>query len=304
VVVLQGADPDYTGARAAVLLACRAVAHDHGGYGDLAFRATSPHTGRDVAGGFAGEVTKADRVVSVVVRAARRTPRWSPSGDTCYAACTASDPEETTVNFTRLNRWWPLVLGGVGAPVVLTVLIFLGVTDGGITFYQWLLWLHLPLLWFHEYEEYFLPGGFKRFFNTETPLAADPPSEDVPLNDPYEFAVNAFFWTVIIAGALLANVAPWVGLIGVMGQLCLNNFTHTVVFQSRHRGYNPGLITTVFVLMPYCTLVIAYIIANGVFTTTDWVLGLVFSVLPVLVMLAITTLRRKHAASTTRAAGA
>jgi hypothetical protein len=208
------------------------------------------------------------------------------------------------MDFVKINRVWPLVVGGVLAPVVLTILVLLLVTDADVFFYQWLLWLHLPLLWFHEYEEYFLPGGFKHFINTETPLAASPPSEDAPLNDPYELAVNAFFWAMIIAGALLANVAPWVGLIPVILQLCVNNFTHTVVFQSRHRGYNPGLITTVFVLMPYCTLVIAYIITEGLFTTMDWVLGIGVSILPVVVMLAITMTRRKRAAAAVRAADA
>jgi len=89
-----------------------------------------------------------------------------------------------------------------------------------------------------------------------------------------------------------------------MLQLCVNNFTHTVVFQSRHRGYNPGLVTTVFVLMPYCTLVIAYIIMEGLFTTTDWLLGIGVSLVPVLAMLTITMTRRKRAASAARAADA
>ena len=206
------------------------------------------------------------------------------------------------MNFAKIDYWWPLALGGVAAPVVLTILLVVLVKDGGALSYQWLLWLHLPLFNFHEYEEYFLPGGFKHFINTETPLASKPPSEDTPLNDPYELAVNAFFWVAIIAGALLANVAPWVGLIGVMLQLCINNFTHTLVFQSRRRGYNPGLLTTVFVLMPYCTLVIAYIIVKGVFTPADWLLGIGFSVLPVLVMLTVTMTRRKQAGA--RAASA
>lgn len=206
------------------------------------------------------------------------------------------------MDFARIDHYWPLVVGGVVAPIVLTVLLVILVRDGGAISYQWLLWLHLPLFNFHEYEEYLLPGGFKHFVNADSPLAARPPSDDAPLNDAYEFAVNAFFWAIIIAGALLANVAPWVGLVGVMLQLGVNNLTHTVAFQTRRRGYNPGLVTTVFVLLPYCTLVIAYIIVTGLFTTADWVLGIGVSLLPVLVMLAITMMRRRHAgaAATTR----
>jgi ABC-type spermidine/putrescine transport system permease subunit I len=56
--------------------------------------------------------------------------------------------------------------------------------------------------------------------------------------------------------------------------------------------------------MPYCTLVIAYIITEGLFTTMDWVLGIGVSILPVVVMLAITMTRRKRAAAAVRAADA
>lgn len=207
------------------------------------------------------------------------------------------------MHFDKINYYWPLVVGGIAAPVVLTILVVLLVKDGGAVTYEWLLWLHLPLFNFHEYEEYFLPGGFKHFMNTDSPLASKPPAEGVPLNDLYEFGVNAFFWTVIILGALLANVAPWVGFVGIMLQLCVNNITHTVAFQSRHRGYNPGLVTTVFVLMPYCTMMIAYIIVSGIFTTTDWVLGIGVSLLPVLAMLTITMTRRKRASSNAHVLG-
>lgn len=204
------------------------------------------------------------------------------------------------MDFAKVDYYWPLVVGGIAAPVVLTILLVLLVKDGGAVTYQWLLWLHLPLFNFHEYEEYFLPGGFKHFINTETPLASTPPSGEAPLNDSYEFAVNAFFWVAIIAGALLANVAPWVGLIAIVLQLVVNNFTHTVAFQGRRRGYNPGLITTVFVLMPYCTLMIAYIIIEGIFTPADWLLGIGCSLLPVVVMLAVSLTRRKRATSAAR----
>lgn len=137
--------------------------------------------------------------------------------------------------FARIDRYWPLIVGGVAAPVVLAILLLLLVKDGGTVSYQWLLWL------------------------------------------------------------------PWVGLVGVMLQLFVNNLTHTVVFQSRRRGYNPGLVTTVFVLMPYCTLVIAYIVWKGLFTTTDWVLGIGVSLIPVLAMLTITMTLRKRPASAPRA---
>jgi hypothetical protein len=82
----------------------------------------------------------------------------------------------------------------------------------------------------HEFEEYVLPGGFKEFVNSKTLVAMVPPVENVPLNEPYMFAINICFWVWVIVGALLANIAPWVGLGPVMFQILINNFTHTFVF--------------------------------------------------------------------------
>jgi hypothetical protein len=200
------------------------------------------------------------------------------------------------VNWGKINNVWQLLGGPVLAPVTLSLLLLLWFTQPDIVFYQWLLALHFPLFLFHEFEEYVLPGGFKKFINTETGLAADPPVDDAPANDLYMFVVNVgIFWPLIILGAVLANVAPWVGFIVVMLQILMNIFTHSFAFQTRHRGYNPGFITNTFVIIPYCTLVVGYVIVAHVFTTLDWALGLGIPVAMVLVMAAVTLTRRKRA---------
>jgi hypothetical protein len=206
------------------------------------------------------------------------------------------------VDWGKVNTVWQLLGGGVLAPAILTVLLLLWFTQPDIVFYQWLLWLHLPLFMFHEFEEYVLPGGFKRFINTETGLAADPPVDDAPANDLYVFIINVgTFWPLIILGGLLADVAPWVGFIVVMLQILLNVFTHSVAFQTRHRGYNPGFMTNTFVVIPYCTLVVGYVVAAGVFSTLDWALGVGIPVAMVLVMATVTLTRRKRATVTAQA---
>lgn len=191
------------------------------------------------------------------------------------------------MNFKKINNVWQLLGGGVLAPVLITILGMIWFFCPDLNRYQWLLWLHLPLLMIHEFEEYVLPGGFKEFINTKTFVAMIPPVEDVPANEPYIFAVNIGFWLWIILGALLANVAPWVGFGPVMLQILINNFTHTFLFQGQQRGYNPGLITTILVLMPYCTLVIGYIILTQAFTPLDWFLGIASGLVPMPIFLTI-----------------
>lgn len=195
------------------------------------------------------------------------------------------------MDFKKINNTWQLLGGGVLAPAMITILLLLWFTDPALNRYQWLLWLHLPLLMIHEHEEYVLPGGFKEFANTKTPFALVPPVEDVPLNEPYLFAVNMGAWLWIILGALLANIAPWVGLGPVIFQLLINNFTHTFAFQGKQRGYNPGLVTTIVILVPYCTLVIGYLVLARVFTPLDWLLGIA-SGLAIPAILSLITLAR------------
>ncbi len=115
------------------------------------------------------------------------------------------------MNFKKLNNVWQRLGGGVLAPVIMTVLLLIWFSNPDVNRYQWLLWLHLPILMFHEFEEYVMPGGFKEFVNTKTFVAPVPQVEDVPANEPLIFAVNMGFRLWIIQGALLANIAPWVG---------------------------------------------------------------------------------------------
>lgn len=197
--------------------------------------------------------------------------------------------------FQHINQLWQRAGGGIIAPLLLTILIIAWFATPGLNPYQWLLWLHLPLLMFHEFEEYVFPGGFKEFLNVKTPLAHNPPLDNVPLNDPYVFAVNIGLWLWITAAALLANVAPWIGLGPVLVQLLLNNVTHTVAFQTRQAGYNPGLLTTILLLMPYCTVVLWFIIFTNRFTPMDWALGIASGLAVPAILFTITRTRTLRA---------
>ncbi len=84
--------------------------------------------------------------------------------------------------------------------------------------------LHLPLLMFHEIEEYVLaPVSFKEFFNTRSPMGSGV-NPDFPRDEGYVFPVNIIIaWAIIIVGAALADFAPWVGLSMIWFEVILNN---------------------------------------------------------------------------------
>ena len=177
------------------------------------------------------------------------------------------------MNMQKINRFWQsanLFL----APVLLVVLIYY---KDSMPFYQFLLWLHLPLLMFHEIEEYVLsPLSFKEFFNLKTPFGSktDP---NYPLDEGYVFQVNIMIaWPMVILGAILANVAPWVGFSMIIFELTINNFMHTIIFQPKKPVYNPGLITNSLLLLPLGT--VTFLKALDFFQWYDWALSVAVGV--------------------------
>jgi len=198
------------------------------------------------------------------------------------------------MKYSRLNTLWQTI-GGLLAPVILTILLIHKYTEPNLDLYQWLMWLHIPFLFMHEYEEYVIsPDGFKKFANTHTLISLNPPQEDTPVNDEMIFVANIIGWIWAIAGALLAKTAPWVGAGFLVLQILINCITHPVVFQLKRKAYNPGLATTLVILIPYITSVFWYLVTNNLFTTTDWVLTFVLGI-GVTVQLPIWSISRRRA---------
>lgn len=168
----------------------------------------------------------------------------------------------------KINRFWQsanLFL----APVLLVILIYYKDT---MTFYQFLLWLHLPLLMFHEIEEYVLsPVSFKEFFNVKTPFGSGT-NPNYPLDEGYVFQVNILIaWPAVIIGAIFAHAAPWIGFAMMLFELTINNFMHAIMFQPQKPTYNPGLITNSLLLLPLGTL--TFLTALDFFQWYDWALS-------------------------------
>jgi hypothetical protein len=174
------------------------------------------------------------------------------------------------MNIQKVNRFWQSANLFI-APVLLVILIYF---RDSMTFYQFLLWLHLPFLMIHEIEEYVLsPLSFKEFFNLKTPFGSRT-DRNYPLDEGYVFQVNIIIaWPVIIIGAILANIAPWVGFSMMLFELTINNLMHTIIFQPDKPTYNPGLITNSLLLLPLGTL--TFLTALPFFQWYDWVFSIV-----------------------------
>lgn len=182
------------------------------------------------------------------------------------------------MKLSHVNSVWQSLTGFL-APMILTILLIEKATDSSLNFYQWLMWLHIPIFFFHEYEEYVInPNGFKKFVNTETIISLDPPQENFPADDLMLLVVNMSAWVWAFSGALLAQSYPWIGASFLIFQTLLNCFSHPLIFQIKRKGYNPGLATTLVLFIPYLTFTFWYIINNNLFTITDWSLTLIVGV--------------------------
>lgn len=190
------------------------------------------------------------------------------------------------MDIRKINLFWQKATLLI-APPLLTVLIWLKPTMDP---FQWLLWLHLPFLMFHEAEEYVLsPIHFKEYFNLKTPFGSgtDP---NFPADEFYIFQVNILLlWPLITLGAILASFAPWVGFSLIWFELILNNIMHTLVFPGEKLSYTPGLLTNSFLLLPYGTWTL--ICAAKFFTWSDWLLSVLLAVV-ILIPLFAKTLGR------------
>jgi len=174
------------------------------------------------------------------------------------------------MNIQKVNRFWQSANLFI-APVLLVILIYY---RNSMTFYQFLLWLHLPFLMIHEIEEYVLsPLSFKEFFNLKTPFGSKT-DRNYPLDEGYVFQVNILIaWPMVILGAILFDIAPWVGFAMMLFELLINNLMHTIIFQPDKPIYNPGLITNSVLLLPLGTL--TFLTALPFFHWYDWVLSAV-----------------------------
>ena len=191
------------------------------------------------------------------------------------------------MNIQKVNRFWQSANLFI-APVLLVILIYY---RGSMTFYQFLLWLHLPLLMIHEIEEYVLsPLSFKEFFNLKTPFSSGT-DRNYPLDEGYVFQVNIIIaWPMVIIGAILANIAPWVGFSMMLFELTINNLMHTIIFQPDKPAYNPGLITNSVLLLPLGT--VTFLTALPFFQWYDWVFSVVAAALIVGLLAYKTTSRQ------------
>jgi hypothetical protein len=139
-----------------------------------------------------------------------------------------------------IKRYWATF----GAILAILILVFVEKHLSVKT----LCYIHFSTLLLHQFEEYVFPGNFKGFYNTH--IYKKTKITSFLLNDTGVLRVNVVLgWTMYILAIFLSEKAIWFSM-GLAGISMLNGIMHTAMFV-RLKSYNPGLVTSLLVLIPF-----------------------------------------------------
>lgn len=155
------------------------------------------------------------------------------------------------------------------------IFIFLYVKD--VNYPLYLIWLQTVVYWFHEFEEYILPGGFLKYFNHHMMRSV---KGDYPLTTAGSFWINIPL--IYIAMPLSAIFAHYFGIkwgLWCAYFSCFNALAHVVMFFKFNRKYNPGLVVSVLFNIPLGVYTVWYFISNNLVSTNANIISIIVGIL-------------------------
>lgn len=155
------------------------------------------------------------------------------------------------------------------------VLVFLYVKD--VNYPLYLIWLQGIIYWVHEFEEYILPGGFLAFFNYNMMRSNQ---DEYPLTKVGSFWINIPL--VYVAMPFSALLAHFFGLewgLWTAYFSFLNAFAHAIMFFIFGRKYNPGLIISIFLNIPFAIYMVWYFFDNNLVTTQGNIISIIVAII-------------------------
>ena len=171
------------------------------------------------------------------------------------------------MNFLR-KHWYDL--GSVFAGITI---IYIFKFHYSLTSYQYLMWLSLASLFFHQLEEYRIVGTFPGMLNAVVYKSEMP--DRYPLNTNSALFVNVIVgWTFYFFAVFFAEKAIWLGLATILTSLG-NIIAHTFLFNIKGKTiYNAGMVTGWLFFAP-CIYFFFLIVCNeNIVTITDYLIGI------------------------------
>lgn len=114
----------------------------------------------------------------------------------------------------------------------------------------------------HQIEEHLWPGGFRQFANARVFKSGD---DDWPVSEGGVALVNVgYVWLPILLAALFPGPLRWLGL-GWVGLTLINGISH-IVTSIRFQIYNPGLVTSIVLFLPFTIWMLSREVSAGMLT--------------------------------------
>lgn len=153
----------------------------------------------------------------------------------------------------------------------------------------------LVLYMVHQIEEHLWPGGFRQYTNAHV---FESGRDDWPVDAGGVALVNiGYVWLPVAAAALYPQALRWVGLAWI-GLTLINAIIH-IVTSIRFHGYNPGVVTSVVLFVPFTVWALMHEAARGLLSGADIgfivLLGVVLHI-PVAALFVVPYLRKRASA--------
>jgi hypothetical protein len=133
----------------------------------------------------------------------------------------------------------------------------------------------LVIYFLHQIEEHLWPGGFRQFTDAHVFHSGD---DNWPVNiDGVALVNTAFVWLPIALAAIFPHTLRWLGLAWV-GLTLINGIIH-IVTTIRLRLYNPGLVTSIVLFLPFTICMLPLGVERGTLTGGEVGLILLYGVL-------------------------
>ena len=181
---------------------------------------------------------------------------------------------------------WPKV-AALAAPVTTGALL---AARGRLTPDQRWAWAGMPVLFWHQVEEWVWPGGFIEWLNADIFAS---PEELVPLDLTTAFVVNVQFgWGLSLAAAVAGERVPALPIAVCTSHL--GNAALHLGWAARHRRRDPGAITAALLMVPWAAAGLRGRLGPGGAPAAEQVAGVVGGVASAAGL--VVTLRRRMAA--------
>jgi Protein of unknown function with HXXEE motif len=151
----------------------------------------------------------------------------------------------------------------------------------------------LVIYFLHQIEEHLWPGGFRQFADAHMFHSGD---DNWPVNiDGVALVNTAYVWLPIALAVIFPHTLRWLGLAWI-GLTLINAIIH-IVTTIRLRVYNPGLITSIVLLLPFTIFALVHGVENGMLGGAQVGMILLYGVLlhlPVAALFVVPFLLERH----------